>query len=108
MFGYIEFCKSSPGAAVLITALAALIIQLLIDAWLGHVAEYFNAWYLIKAIGLWVTGQPYGEVPFLIGQEKLGVISLPVGTLVLLVQPFLYGALLVGAARLIAPLIRGG
>lgn len=68
-------------------ALAALTVQLAVDAWLGPRAEYFNAWYVLRTLG------GAADLPYIFGRAALGRWALPLATVVLVAQPTLYGSL---------------
>ena len=97
---YLSLCRSHPLAAVLSTALAILLLQICIDAYLGDIAEHFNAWYVVRATAAVGTGQPLPDITFIAGQVGLGIWSLPLALLLLLLLPLILGAGIVFAVRL--------
>lgn len=100
-----EIFADHPWVMLLILAAIALAAQVAIDAAMGDVAEYFNAARVFAAWGELLAGRDPSNIKFMMGQQHLGVLALPAGTLVLLVQPMLYGGILVVLGRLGARLV---
>lgn len=56
-------------------------IQVVVDAVMGHAAEYFSASNLLLALGARLTGGDPAAYAFLIGQEAMGIdVALLVAT----------------------------
>ncbi len=104
---YFTLCTEKPVRAVILTSCFALFVQLLVDAYLGDIAEYFNAWYVLLAIKEWSIGEVFTHIPFLAGQQKLGSWALPAGLFILIFEPMIYGSLVVATARGVLWLKRG-
>jgi len=97
----INLTHSHPWTSLLVLAFVALAIQIVIDAAMGDTAEYFNAARVFVAWREVFAGRDPLGVSFLAGQEKLGGFALPIGTVILLVQPAIYGGLIFLAVRLV-------
>jgi len=101
-----QFLLDSPLTAWLILAAIALGVQLAVDARMGEVAEYFNAWGVLEAIGEWLAGRDPLAVHFLMGQQRMGALALPAGIAILFVQPLVYGGIAMVLVRFVARLLQ--
>lgn len=71
--------------ALSITA-GLLMVHIVADAYLGDIAEYFNLWHVLLA-WLSVIGPEMGPVPrFLYGQDALGIMALPLATVMIVAE----------------------
>lgn len=100
---YMNFCNQHLLKAILYTSLFAMMMQIVVDAYLGPVAEYFNAWYVLRAFAASLTGASPLSFPFLMGQEALGLMALPAATVILILEPMLYGSMIVFFVRKATP-----
>lgn len=95
----LQFAERAPVRLGLGIAGSALAVQMAVDAALGPVAEYFNAWYVLCAGYESLLGGGAQAVPFLTGQERLGALALPVALLLLALQPLHIASALVALLR---------
>jgi len=67
-------------------ATTLLMVHILADAFLGDIAEYFNLWHVLLA-WLHAIGPDVGVAPrFLYGQDALGVLALPLATVMIVAE----------------------
>lgn len=98
----LDLVIAHPWVAWLLLALLALAIQLVVDAMLGDTAEYFNAARVFVAWREMLAGRDPLAVHFLAGQQGFGIFALPLASVILFVQPLIYGGLLLLAVRFLA------
>lgn len=80
---------------------AAFVLHVAVDAWLGKTAEYFNAWHVLCAWGLLIAGGDPLSIVFLSGQSQLGDWALPTATAIMIVSALAFGGVLLGLCRLL-------
>jgi len=107
---YRSYCRDVPLRAIAYTAVFCLAVQMGIDVWLGATAEFFNAWNVVLAACALLFGASADGLAFIYGQDELGRWAVPVALVVMLVQPLVYGTLIVGlaASRLCDPVKSSG
>ena len=98
---FIALCHSNPVRGAGFASGLALTIQLVIDRWLGEVAEYFNTWHTLLTLSMWLADENPLDLHFLMGQEALGPFALPAALGIMISQPLINGWIIVAIVRLV-------
>ncbi len=96
---YQNLCLHRPVQAVFLTGLFCLSVQIGVDAYLGDIAEYFNAWYVILTLWAELIGAGQLSLTYIIGQGSIGRWALPVALIILILEPLVYAVLIVTIAK---------